>query len=144
MRTSQRLSALATAGILLLAPTACGDDDKKDESISKKSFVDKANAICEKGSDDLEALGEKLGDQPTEEQIESFLDKAVENIEGQMKDIRALGFPKDDEDELDELFDEADKVISEIKKDPMAAEDTAFEGVNEKMTDYGLTKCADD
>jgi hypothetical protein len=125
----------------------CGDDDGGSD-ISKDDFIEQANAICEAGSADLQEASEGFDENSTQEEIADFVtDVLVPNVRDQIDEIRDLGFPEGDEDELESIFDDTEEQLDEIADDPEAfigadAEDP-FADINQRMSDYGLTTCAE-
>jgi hypothetical protein len=149
MRTvrEQLIRLLVPVALLGLLAAGCGDDE---EALSEDEFVEQANEICDEGADELDAASEELfGDEePTPEELSGFADTFEDSIIGQIDDIDALNGPGDLEDELDPILDDARDAAAEfaevLRDDPESAfAEDPFSDINERLTELGLTSCAD-
>jgi hypothetical protein len=148
MTRSRILTGLAVA--LCSVAAGCGGDDsgggasEDAPAISKADFIKQANAICTAGNKEIATAAQELGNNPSDDDIESFAtDTLVPNIRGQVEDIRALGFPEADADRLDGLFTKTEGILDDVEDDPASinSPDDPFQAVNGEVSDYGLTAC---
>ena len=138
------LTLLGTLAVALLA-SGCGGGD--DDSISKDEFLQKGNAICAKGNQELDQAANEVfsaGQQPTPEQVTTFVNEdLLPNVEGQISDLRDLGIPEGDEDQVNAILDAADEGVEKTKADPASGFEGAdpFAEANKLARDYGLVAC---
>ena len=141
---------MAALGVSLVTG-ACGDDEV--ERLTQAEFVEQGNAICKAGNDRIEAAGEDLfGDAteenpPPEEAVTSFIeDTLIPEVEKQIDDIDALNPPEDIEGDVDAAIAEARAALQRIKDDPAQAagqDEDPFAEANEMIGEVGLTTCAE-
>lgn len=143
-------ASIAGAGVLLLG--ACGGDG--EERLSKADWIEQADAICARASEDVEALTE-----PTKlDEIPEFTDTASEISRDALSDLRALQPPEEDQTTVDEMLDlveqqiEIGEQIGEAAADGdqdevqrLADETDPIENeADEKARQYGLDDCGND
>ncbi|HEV2858409.1 MAG TPA: hypothetical protein VGW80_08410 [Solirubrobacterales bacterium] len=104
---------LAVAGILLLLALAgCGGSDEgatagTAATLSKAEFLKKANAICERGTDRIDAAYGRAGEHvPKGAENEDFMNEAAARIvipvrREELRKIRALGLPAGNEETIE-------------------------------------------
>jgi hypothetical protein len=144
------LASIGGAGVLLLA--ACGGDG--GERLSKAEWIEQADAICARASEDVEALTE-----PTKlDEIPEFTDTASEISRDALSDLRALQPPEEDQTTVDEMLDLVEQQIEIGEQIGEAAEDGDQDEVqrladetdpieneaDEKARQYGLNDCGND
>lgn len=140
----RRLAALtALAGIGLLG-AGCGDDS---EPLTEEAFVEQANEICAKGTEELDALAEELGDDPSVKEIEEFFDAAVSSLREQMDDVDDLNPPASMRVAVREFLADARRALKDLKA--MGAEaafsedaEDPFEELEAQATALGLDECS--
>ncbi len=143
-QASFRRLTTAAAIVAACALVGCGDDGDGESAtgatITQAEFVTQANAICQTGADELDAINASSDLAPPD----FFYEEVVPSIRSQIAELRALGFPEGDEELLAAIFDDTDKVLDELetKADPFGSGDP-FEDLNGRMREYGLTACAD-
>lgn len=131
------MAVLVVAGL-----SACSDD----ETLTEEEFLEQGNEICREGSERTEAIGEELGDSPTDEEIEAALDETWDDIEGQIGDIRDLAEPDELSDDVDAALDQAQEDLDaarDLGADILESEEDPFAETTERMNEVGLTECAD-
>jgi hypothetical protein len=161
---SKRAVFAALCACCALVGVGCGSDDKKSDSggggassttapsISKSEFIAKADAICKKGDDAINAAGAKVfprGKEPSKEQVQQFAtDSVVPALQGEVDQIRALGAPAGDEDTIDAMLKSVQEGVDQIKGDPsiLTQQETPqpFKDANAKAKAYGLKVCGED
>lgn len=130
----------------LIAAGCGGDDDDGGDALSKEEFIAQGNEVCTAGNAELQAAGETAGSGgPGTPQFDAFVtDTLVPNVQGQIDDLRALGIPEGDEDTVNGILDDAEAALADIEADPsVLAQGNPFADVNQRLSDYGLTECAD-
>jgi hypothetical protein len=149
-----RLRTTLSLALALAVPAAaaCGGDDKP----SKDEFVEKADAICKKNDEELEALGERIigtREAPTPEKISEFSRKGAPLVKETRREIADLEPPEGDEEKIDKILAAVDEGIARIERagrDPEVARDTfredsdPFAKANRLANDYGLKECGDE
>jgi hypothetical protein len=154
---SKRLIVLLV-GVLAIAAgvTGCGgSDDDSGEALTKSQWIAQADAICEKGDEEIEteyrAFAEEEGlgeeDEPNEEQGTELVETIiVPSTRSQHEQIGELAPPEGDEEQVSSLLDSLDEAISELEEDPQVlfdADADPFGPANEKAEAYGLQVCGE-
>jgi hypothetical protein len=153
-------SLVALAALVLLAAGCGGDGGESDTapagdssgSISKAEFVERGNAICKEGNEDLasgiqefaEDNGLSGSDQPSQEELEGLAtDVLLPAIDEQVEKLRELGAPKGQEKEVEKFLDNAEAAIAELEADPgmLTEEGSPFTDVNGEAVALGLIVC---
>jgi hypothetical protein len=141
------------ATILVLAGCGSSGDSEGTSSLSKAEFVKKGNAICAKGSEEINKAYEKFsrehvagGRTPSE----ALLDEAAAEIvlpvrEREVRQLRALGAPSGQGERVDTMLTAWERGIEEGEEDPhslrKAGPEFAFYKSYSMGIDYGLKKC---
>lgn len=141
--------ALTAALIAALIAAGCGGSD--GESISKEAFIAKADAICRKSNERMEAgFASVLKDirnvtklKPAE--YEEVVDEVmVPNIEREIEQLKALGIPAGDEERVEAMLAalEEGKETAERNPEAVNASSDAVFGIASRIADeYGLEVC---
>lgn len=157
---STRLVALLAAlAALALIGAGCGSSGGSTEStssMSKAEFVKQGNAICAKGSEEIEAGFEEFAKEhhlsKNKEPPKAALEEAVETIvipkvRKQVEGIRALGVPSGDKGEVDEILTAAEEALEKGEKNHelFLEEESSgpFAKANKLSHEYGLDKCGE-
>ncbi|MGN6275395.1 MAG: hypothetical protein ACTHNP_05610 [Solirubrobacterales bacterium] len=140
---------------LILASTGCGSSGGPEStgSLSKAEFLKKGNAICAKGSEEINKAYEEFsrkhvagGKTPSE----ALLDEAAAEIvlpvrEREVRLLRALGTPSGQEQRVDAMLTAWEEGIEKGEKDPnslrKAGPEFAFYKSYSMGIAYGLKKC---
>jgi len=141
---------------LALFGAACGDDGGGDP-LTAAEFERQANAICAKGSAEVDSAATELFGElgPTETpdpaELEAFIDDTlVPSVRDQLDQIRALEPPGGLEDEVDELIEGTESTIDELAD--MSGDELLglfetgedpFAEMNAKANAIGLLECGD-
>jgi hypothetical protein len=138
-------TSILAAGVAAL--TGCGGEDR----LSNEEFQERANAICSKYNDEIEAATPS-----SPEEIEGSIDEMIALIEQGLEELRALNPPEDVEDEYNQMLDATSEGIPAARElgDAAAENDTAgieaaladLESAGQKSdeiaSDLGLDQCA--
>jgi hypothetical protein len=151
----RRIFGVLLAVTMGVGLVACGDDGG-GKTLSKKDFVEQANAMCKTGNDEVNKVFEDAFPNPDESSDpklagDLFLKKALPRLRRLTADLRDLKPPKEMQKEVAKLLDDVDAVIDDVekqvKKDPEAyfsQEEDPFADVNQRARDLGLTVCGDE
>lgn len=155
---SKRLVALFAALVALaLIVAGCGSGGGSTEttsSLTKAEFVKKGNAICAKGSEEIEEgfeeFGKEHGFSKEKEPSKAELEEAVETVvipkvSKEIESIRALGPP---DEEAEAVLDAAEEALEKGEEDPKqflkSGNAGPFAKANKLSREYGLTKCGEE
>jgi hypothetical protein len=159
---SKPLIALSAAvALLAIVVAGCGggsDSNSSTEagtsSLTKAEFVKQGNAICAKGSKEInegfEQFVEENGLSKTKAPSKAVQEEAVEKvlipkIRKEVENIRALGPP---DEEAEAVLDAAEEALEKGEEDPIQflKEESAgpFAKANKLSREYGLTKCGEE
>ena len=110
----------------------------------RQTFLRAGNRICDEGSAALAAIGERVPAGDEAAMVAAVAEQVVPNIRAQVAQLRALGYPRGDARLLSGILDETDDILDAWQADPVAAfDDTRMDDVNDRLDDYGLTRCGD-
>lgn len=154
------VALLAALAALALIVAGCGggsDSTETTSALSKAEFVKQGNAICAKGSKEIEEGFEKFGKEhgfsEKKEPSEAELEEAVETIvipgiRKQVDGIRALGTPTEEGAEAEAVLDAAEEGLEKGEEDPklFLEEESSgpFAKANKLSREFGLTKCGEE
>ena len=152
----KRNAFLLVAGAIAfgLIAVGCGGNDDSSSStgtessttaLTKAEFLQKGNAICQAGNQEINQAFSQIQGKPTQEQANQVVtDTLVPSVQGQIDDIRALGAPAGDEDQVNQILDDAQTALDKVKADPTVATQNGsdpFAQANQEAKAYGLTVC---
>jgi hypothetical protein len=157
---SKPLMALLATVVALVLIAGCGggsdsntSTDATSSSLTKAEFVKQGNAICAKGSKEInegfEKFVEENGLSKTKAPSKAVQEKAVRTvliprIRKELEDIRALGPP---DEEAEAALDAAEEALEKGEEEPIQflKEESAgpFAKANRLAREYGLTKCGE-
>jgi hypothetical protein len=159
--------ATALAAVLLVAGCGDGDDSSasgsaetsesteitvESGSLSKAQFIEKADAVCEKGRKKFERLlGDFISSAEANEsssgqqaQAKALVNSVFAPIyEEQIDEISSLGAPSGDEDEVEAVLKAIQQDIDKGKEDPLkyVRSENIFAGSTKPARAYGFTYC---
>jgi hypothetical protein len=171
MRNNRRpVAVLGLLLALALVATACAGDEalSKDEYIAQGNAIcEDSSAHSEAISSEFYAdLPESSTPEEFAEVFAKFIGQVTAVIEGQLADLRDLAAPEGDEDLLAAIYDDVEAVLGALNQladaaaagDPATIEQlasredpghgglrmasTAFDEVDKRLIEYGLTVCA--
>jgi hypothetical protein len=126
--------------VALLFIGACGGGSSGP---SKAAFVQRANQLCTKLSEDYAAAQKALPPSPSPDDMKTFVQGNYTPLAIQTyQQIGALGYPKDDAEKLSALLTESIAELKLVALDPTSAGNRqAQRGLVKRFADYGLTEC---
>jgi hypothetical protein len=158
MRARNLFAAVAVAGGLAFA--GCGGDDDESTTTSEGAsgasgvlgaaaltedeFATQGNEICSAGDKDLDAAGQALGENPSQDDLDAYVtDTLVPGIQAQIDAIRALPAPEATSSDVETFLDDAQEQLDQLESDPsLVSDQDLFADVNAQATELGLTECA--
>jgi len=153
--TRQLMAILAGVVAVAAIVAGCGSGDDATASLTKAEFVKQANAICSKGSDEINkeiqafvkkknAKKDAAGELTKAEISEIAATIVVPSFDAQTDQLHELGAPSGAEDEITAILDSFDKGVEVGERKP----ETLFNGKTnpfgdtaKKATEYGLEGC---
>jgi hypothetical protein len=146
------VAAVLTVGLVL---AACGSSNNNSTSttaaLTKPQFLKQGNAICKKGSQQINKAGQKIfgtrkqHKKPSKADMTKFATQVlIPNIQSQINGIKALGAPKGDEAKVNAIVTSAQGALDLAKKDPTVLVQNGpgpFKATNKLANAYGLTVC---
>jgi hypothetical protein len=136
--------ALLSVTVLFAAGCGGGDDSSSDEPApTKAAYIADADAICEAGQSDFEAIVKDLpNDIEAPESQAAISDEIVPLYRDQIEQLRALTPPEGDEEATAGIYDAVEEAVDEVEEDPSALDEVAtFEAANNLAIEYGLEVC---
>ena len=142
--------------VLALALASCGDSDESTTTtvtITKKEFVKKANQICARGDDEINADFEKYSEKAfADGKVPSSANQAKASqrivlpvVSREVEEFRALGIPSEGEQQVLKMIEAYEKGIEAGEENFML-----MLGTNSKFplleayalaSDYGIDRC---
>ena len=144
-RTLDRVGAFAALLLACVWVAGCGNDGT--DQLTKAEFLKQGNAICAKGTGQIDAAGTTAfasPGNPTEQETAAFATEiVVPNVQDQVDQLRALSPPTGDEAQVKAILDQAQRAVDEVRTNPrLLGRETASEEANRIARAYGLTACA--
>jgi hypothetical protein len=140
------------AAVFFVAGCGGGSDSSSSaNSISKEEFIAKADAVCKKGTERLQAaIAGALKNQTNitkvtkGEQEKIVATVMVPSVSREVKELRALGVPDGDSERVDAMITALEEGVETAERDPAAvtkSSDAIF-GIASRMAgEYGLVSC---
>jgi hypothetical protein len=140
------LTFVTLLSVTVLFAAGCGgdDDSSSDEPApTKAAYIADADAICEAGQSDFEAIVKDLpNDIEAPESQAAISDEIVPLYRDQIEQLRALTPPEGDEEATARIYDAVEEAVDKVEEDPSALDEVVtFEEANTLATDYGLEVC---
>jgi len=157
MRGRGWLTVLAGVLALALVAVGCGGSGDSEtavaeSSISKAQYVKKAEAVCEKGTEELEAdfaalVREKENvKKPSESDYLDLLEKVVApNISAEVEELREIDVPEGDASTVEAMLSARTESLSIAEGEPKSLIENSkkvFGKASKLASEYGLKACA--
>lgn len=148
-------AAVVLAALLLVGCGGGSDDAASAKPISKEEFVAKADAICKKGNERMEAklfaflrknrTGGTLR-KPTVDQNEEFIITVlIPNLKREISELKELGVPEGDEEKVDAMIAALEDGLETAEDDTRTVAagtaDIVFGIASRLAGEYGLETC---
>jgi len=143
--------AMAMAIVLVVAGCGGGDSSTAAGSISKEEFIAKADAVCKKGTERMQAaIGRIIKNQPNiakvskGEQEKIVATVMVPSVSREAKELRALGVPDGDDEKVDAMITALEEGVETAERDPEAvtkSSDAIFGIASRIAGEYGAVGC---
>lgn len=124
--------------ILFLCAAGCG---RSDPGITKAEYLREGNAICSRGNEKIAAIARQPPAGADADALSTFVRAFVPGIRDQLRQLKELGYPNGDKAELSAIFADASAILDRAERDPATVDGRAFDGVNHRLTSYGLNVC---
>ena len=153
MGTGRGAFIAAVAMVIALVVVGCGggDDSSSGNSISKEEFIAKADAVCKKGTERMQAaIAGVLKNQPNitkvtkGEQEKIVATVMVPSVSREVKELRALGVPDGDDEKVDAMITALEEGVETAERDPAAvtkSSDAIFGIASRIAGEYGAVGC---
>ncbi|MGN6664868.1 MAG: hypothetical protein ACTHK6_11795 [Solirubrobacterales bacterium] len=153
------VALLAALAALALVVAGCGSGGSTESTtaLSKAEFVKKGNAVCAKGSKEIQEGFEKFGKehgfskkkQPSKAELEEAVETIViPGVRKQVEGVRNLGTPAEGGAEAEAVLAAAEEALEKGEEDPSVflKEEGAgpFAKANKLSREFGLTKCGEE
>jgi hypothetical protein len=152
--TPTRGIALAASLALVLVVAGCGSSSSSKSNsttpaLTKAEFLKKGNAICKKGTQQINQAANKAfpksKGKPSEAQMTKFAtDTIIPSVQTQISGVKALGAPKGDEAKVKAIVTTAQAALDKGKRDPailVSNKSHPFAKSNKLTKAYGLKAC---
>jgi hypothetical protein len=154
---SKRLIVLL-AGVVAIAAVAAGcgssssDSTETTAALTKTEYIKQGDAICEKGSKQIEAEAEEFAEdnnvdtsKPTDKQQEEVIATVVApSLQTQADELSELGAPDGEEGKTAAIVDALEAGAEELEDDPgllLESEANPLGKASELATKYGFKAC---
>jgi hypothetical protein len=152
------IALIATVVAAALLVSGCGggsDDSSSVSSLSKKAFIVKADAICQKGSERMQAelfkvlrkdkVNGKLKKPSLADNEKFIVTVLVPSLKREIAELKALGAPEGDEERVDAIVAALEEGLETAEGNPEAvaagSSDMVF-GIPSRLAgEYGLAVC---
>jgi hypothetical protein len=142
--------AMLTVGLVAAGCGSSGSSGSTSTTaLTKTEWLKKANAICKKGNQQINAGAQKVfpksKGKPSPAELNKFATGTlIPSVQSQIDQINALGAPKGDEAKVTAILNSAQAALDKGKKDPALLTTNGpgpFKKTNQLSTAYGLTTC---
>jgi hypothetical protein len=151
---SKRLIAML-AGVVAIAVIAAGCGSSSDDSLTKAEFIKQGDALCKKGSAEIETEvesyakenGISLKSEPTSAQLKEISENVVvPGVRSQLEGLQDLGVPSEEEDVANELLESLEEGVEKGEEDPAAfvEEEDVLADANKLAKEYGFKECGNE
>jgi hypothetical protein len=135
-----------SAGVLCVAGAIAGCGGGSG-ALSKAEFDKQANAICARGTAEVNAAGKRMfTSRPSQAQLVAFARSTViPNIQSQISQVRKLKPPSGDRKTVDGILASAQAALDKVKANPALVAQNGpgpFAEADRRARAYGLTACA--
>ncbi|HYJ23252.1 MAG TPA: hypothetical protein VEW07_14670 [Solirubrobacterales bacterium] len=155
---SKRLFALL-AGVMAIAIVAAGCGSSSDDStdtvvvLTKTEFIEQGDAICAKGSKQIEAEAEEFAednnvdtDNPKKEDQEGVITTVIAPaLQTQADELSALGAPEGEEETTAAIIEALEEGAQELEENPASLLESDGAGpldkANELANKFGFKEC---
>jgi hypothetical protein len=154
---SKRLIVLL-AGVVAIAAIAAGCGSSSDDStettatLTKAEFIKQGDAICEKGSKQIEREAEEFAEEnnvdtskPTKEQQEEVITTVVvPSLQTQADELSELGAPSGEEGKSAAVIDALEAGVEELEDEPSLLPESGaspLDKANELASEFGFKAC---
>lgn len=138
------LSVVAALAVCLGA-TGCGSSSSANETLTKTTYLKKADIICEKASREQgELAAAYIKRHPGAEEKDFAGSAGIPPLEKQLKELKALGIPSEDHDVLSMYLKQFAKDLSVAKEEPLrmlSERDNPFAKTINLGRKYGFVDC---
>ena len=144
---------IAAAMVIALVMAGCGGGDSStvSGSISKEEFIAKADAVCKKGTERMQAaiagiLKNQLNiTKVTKAEQEKIVNTVmIPSVSREAKELRALGVPAGDDEKVDAMITALEEGVETAERDPQAvtkSSDAIFGIASRIAGEYGAEVC---
>lgn len=149
------LLASVVAAAAVIAGCGSSDDGSTDSTtaLTKAEFIKQGDAICEKGSKQIEDDAEAFADEndvdtenPTDEQQEEVIETVVgPSLQAQADELGELGAPSGEEAKVTAMLEALEEGADELESDPgvLLGNDgsDSIDEANELADEFGFKAC---
>jgi len=143
VRPTRVAVAIVTAAVMLAVGGGCAGP----AGVAKADYLGRADAVCQQGSADWDALVEKIPGRPVEDREKYVVEKLGPALANIVNQLRNSGYPTGDREYLDSIYADVDTEIAQMVDQPstglQARLDAPFAGPAARFKEYGLDRCAE-
>jgi hypothetical protein len=132
---------VVVAGVLALGAGVAGATVKR--APDHDTYVERADAICQRSVDKTDAVIEDLGFSPTDREARAATRKVVALARVELRQLRALTPPAADAQQVARIQATIEKAVDRIDRDPhlLVEESSPFTRATKLADAYGLEVC---
>lgn len=143
LKLRTRAIAMTIAVGFALAVSGCGGDDDS-EPLTKAEWLEQADALCTANNEEVDAIGDEVGDTPTDEEFAEGIGRVADSYDDLIDEIKELNPPEEIADDVDAMLaslSDGMDTIRDLGADLRTAEENPLADASAKAQEIGLEVC---
>jgi hypothetical protein len=131
------------AALIAMSAIAAGGAGAATKAPSHDDYVERADAICGRTTDKIDAAVEDLGLSPSDAEARAAVDKVVALTRKELDKLRTLTPPRGDAKRVDKIYDAVERAVDRVDADPgsLFDEPAPFARAAKFADAYGFEEC---
>jgi hypothetical protein len=135
--------ALAIAGVVACSVVPAGFAGATTKAPSHDDYVARADAICNRTTDKIDAVVEDVGLSPSDKDARDAVDQVVALTRKELDKLRALTPPGAEARRVEKVYDAVDRALNRVEDDPESLfdEPSPFTRAARLAERFGFEEC---
>ena len=138
-----RRVSLVIAGVVVSSVVPVGVAGAATKAPSHDEYVERADAICNRTTDKIDAVIEDLGLDPTDDEARAAVDRVVALTRKELDKLRALTPPRGETRRVEKVYEAVERAVDRVDADPgsLVDEPSPFTRAARLADAYGFEEC---
>ena len=145
VRSTRRVRrvSLVIAGVVACSVVPAGLAGAATKAPSHDDYVERADAICSRTTDKIDAVIEDVGLSPSDNDARDAVDQVVALTRKQLDKLRALTPPRGEAKRVEKIYDAVGRAVDRVEADPevLFDEPSPFRRAARLAGSYGFEDC---